>query len=301
MTADPATDADFLSSVFLKNRTYQLPVVRLELPYCRAPHRKRTQRVLVEWEGHAGTVEQVARAFFEKEGFTVLEGADFSAFISLFLLHKTWPGEGVSRYGDPFLNWTVLNGYKREDVEHLRLEQRARVKNYLQGDAELFTKLLEGGIDLASKYYAQKEGRKGTVVVGVSALVSVESNCMRTRPRNWNKRITQAQQPKVSLGALVGRFFQTCLSEAQTSHLLRAYYEADMHTGVPDLFVFSPEQKTWSFVEVKSASDSLRPQQHTWSEYMYDRIGGHMVVLRVLPTQAKLDQFAKSPENSYPA
>ena len=65
-------------------------------------------------------------------------------------------------------------------------------------------------------------------------------------------------------------------------NVLRFYRKAQYTTkGAPDLFVVRPP--LFCFVEVKSITDSLRPEQYDFIEGFLEMVGDYILVLRILP------------------
>jgi hypothetical protein len=267
---------DGLPESLLKSYFCALPIVRIELPY---HPKKKGGRILVEVHGEPYTVEDAARLLLEERGFTVLKGDEVFIFILFFLINEKQLDEG-SLYGDTFLNWVVHNGYSKKEADRLRSSHRTLVEQYMRGDDFLFTPIVDSALDLAQKYYLPNEtpGR-GEADSGADIRV-----CFQETEEMKQKHAVFIAKKKIFLKTIVDEFFKKCLPKEEARRLMHACVKTNSCTGgVPDLFVFSSEEKTWFFVEVKSASGPLRPYQYTWAEVFNRHIGGHMTLIRILP------------------
>lgn len=75
-----------------------------------------------------------------------------------------------------------------------------------------------------------------------------------------------------------------CLGVSHFEALLEVVFEFDEFTlaaGLPDLFVWSEEEKLWFFVEAKGPGDSLRPSQCSWIRSHWEKIGGRFALALV--------------------
>lgn len=251
-----------------KDHLFQLPVLNLHTEYVGGDEileeEKQPYRVMVRFEDKICNVEEAAKAYFERQGFIVLDGADVNTFLRFFLLQI--PSEF-------------------DDAMDFQIQQRRLINRFLAGEIGL-KKIISNAVSSATIFYLppKKQNRKlRSERWKIEKALRIFSFSLS--PEKYSE--VQRHEKERFLDLLANDFLPRCLRKTDIRKLTRAYTNM-LKGNPPDLFFYSPKKRLWFFVEVKSLDDKLRLGQWSWIMQMQKYLSDHFLLLRVLPSERQL-------------
>lgn len=145
---------------------------------------------------------------------------------------------------ETFKNWGRLYGYDDSQLDSILRESDQLLRLYLTGDENIALQLLESLVERWDIYYKPIEKRKREIRI----LADFWINNKKTLSR-WVQWYTKL-----------------------------AYDPG----GAPDLFAWDRKSKDWSWLEVKSAGDSLNEKQWWWIHQFMTNVAKNVAMIRVL-------------------
>lgn len=253
-----------MKEALFKENLFHVPVLNLHTYYCDRneilENEIQPYRVMVKFDDKVCNVEEAAKAYFEKQGFTVLEGTDVNTFFWFFLLQ--------------------IPESEFDEKLSFQVKQRNLIKQYLAGEV-VFEKVIGNAISNATLFYLPPEkqnrelSKKIFDIVKTLRLPSFSGSDKSEIQRSNRQRM---------LDLLANDFLPRYLRKSHLKKLALAYPKM-ISGSPPDLFVYNPKKRLWFFVEVKSLSDKLNKSQWDWIMHMQKHLKDHVLLLRVLPLE----------------
>lgn len=242
---------------------YHVPVLDINVQYL-DPYEldsRRNGRIQVKYSDKVGTVEEIARVFFEEQGLTVLNGYDVDTFLRLFLLQVPLP----------FVT----------EMKDFQTKQRALMKQYFANEVA-FEHVVRNAVKDATTFYLPPKKKWTRKITRLRGDIAWSLPTYTTsNPDNYTE--IQKLEKKECFDHLANDFLPQCVHKSDLKKFERAYLSM-IKGNPPDLFVYNSKKKLWLFVEVKSFNDSLQPNQWDWIKNIQQHLNGHVMVARVIPS-----------------